>query len=85
MIGHNTAEGTQLAKTVERIERLEEDKKVITEQVSFVYAEAKSNGFDPKILRKIVALRRIPKARREEEEALFDTYMHALGMAALEG
>ena len=70
----------QLLSIVERIERLEEEKKEVAEQIKEVYAEAKANGFDGKTLRKIVTLRKKPSEEREEEEALLDLYMSALGM-----
>jgi len=71
----------QLRSIVERIERLEEEKATIADDIKEVYAEAKANGFDVKILRKVVRLRKIDTAEREEEEALIDLYLHALGMA----
>lgn len=70
----------QLRAIVERIERLEEEKKEVAEQIKEVYAEAKGNGFDTKTLRKIVTLRKKDTEEREEEEALLDLYMSALGM-----
>ena len=70
----------KLRQTIERIERLEEEKKEVAEQIKEVYGEAKANGFDGKTLRKIVALRKKPSEEREEEEALLDLYMSALGM-----
>jgi uncharacterized protein (UPF0335 family) len=70
----------QLKSLVERIERLEEEKKMISADIKEVYAEAKSNGFDTKILRKVVAIRKKDRHEREEEEALLDTYLAALGM-----
>ena len=70
----------QLRAFVERIERLEEDKKTIAEDIKEVYAEAKGNGFDTKILRQVVRLRKQDLAERQEQEALLDLYMHALGM-----
>ena len=66
---------------VERIERLEEEKKEVADQIKEVYAEAKGNGFDAKVLRKIVSLRKKPAEEREEEEAILDLYLSALGMA----
>ncbi|WP_298981505.1 DUF2312 domain-containing protein [uncultured Roseibium sp.] len=72
----------QLRAFVERIERLEEEKKVITDDIKDVYAEAKGNGYDVKILRKVVSLRKKQPHERDEEEAVLDLYMHALGMAA---
>jgi uncharacterized protein (UPF0335 family) len=71
----------QLRTIVERIERLEEEKKEVAEQIKEVYAEAKGNGFDTKTLRKIVALRKKDPNERSEEEAMLDLYLHALGMA----
>jgi uncharacterized protein (UPF0335 family) len=70
----------QLRTLVERIERLEEEKKTILGDIKEVYAEAKGHGFDTRILRKVVALRRKEAAEREEEAALLDLYMQALGM-----
>ena len=63
------------------IERLEEEKKTIAADIKEVYAEAKANGFDTKILRKVISVRKKDHAEREEEEALLSLYMHALGMA----
>ncbi len=70
----------QLRAFIERIERLEEEKTVIADDIKDVYAEAKGNGFDAAILRKVVALRKKQPHEREEEEAVLDLYMHALGM-----
>lgn len=70
----------QLRAIVERIERLEEEKKEIAEQVKEVYAEAKANGFDTKTLRKVVSLRKKSLDERQEEEAMLDLYLAALGM-----
>ena len=66
---------------VERIERLEEEKTSIAGDVKEVYAEAKAQGFDTKILRKVVALRKRDAAERREEEEILDLYMQALGMS----
>ena len=74
----------QLRGLVERIERLEEEKKTIAGDIKEVYAEAKANGFDTKILRKVVSLRRKEAAEREEEQSLLDIYMAALGMLPAE-
>jgi uncharacterized protein (UPF0335 family) len=65
---------------VERIERLEEEKKTIADDIRDVYAEAKSTGFDVKALRTIVRLRKQDVEERREQEAILETYMHALGM-----
>ena len=70
----------QLKSIVERIERLEEEKKTIAGDIKEVYAEAKANGFDTKILRKVISLRKKDAAEREEEESMLDVYLAALGM-----
>jgi uncharacterized protein (UPF0335 family) len=70
----------QLRSFVERIERLEEEKKGIADDIRDVYGEAKGNGFDVKVLRKVIALRKKDANERQEEEAILDLYMHALGM-----
>jgi uncharacterized protein (UPF0335 family) len=71
----------QLKSFVERIERLEEEKKGIADDIRDVFAEAKGQGFDTKIMRQVIRLRKKDSAERQEEEALLDLYMHALGMA----
>jgi uncharacterized protein (UPF0335 family) len=65
---------------IERIERLEEEKKALADDVKDVYAEAKGNGFDVKIMRRIVAIRKQDADKRREEEEILDLYMAALGM-----
>lgn len=70
----------QLRSLVERIERLEEEKKAIGEDIKEVYGEAKDHGFDVKTIRKLVTLRKVEASDRLEQEAILDTYMHALGM-----
>jgi uncharacterized protein (UPF0335 family) len=70
---------TQLRTIVERIERLEEDKAGVMADLKEVYAEAKGNGFDTKILRKVVRMRKQDKAKLSEEEALIDLYLSAIG------
>jgi uncharacterized protein (UPF0335 family) len=65
---------------VERVERLEEEKKAIADDIRDVYAEAKANGFDIKAFRTIVRLRRLDVDERREQETILETYMHALGM-----
>jgi uncharacterized protein (UPF0335 family) len=65
---------------VERIERLEEEKKAIADDIRDVYGEAKANGFDVKALRTIVRLRKQDADERREQETILETYMHALGM-----
>jgi uncharacterized protein (UPF0335 family) len=70
----------QLKAIIERVERLEEEKKAIADDIRDVYAEAKGNGFDIKALRTVVRLRKQDKQEREEQEAILDTYLQALGM-----
>lgn len=70
----------ELRLLIERIERLEEEKKGLSEDISGVYSEAKSRGFDPKIMRQIIKLRAMEQHQRQEWEAVLDTYMSALGM-----
>jgi uncharacterized protein (UPF0335 family) len=65
---------------VERVERLEEEKKAITDDIRDVYGEAKANGFDAKALRTIVRLRKQDADERREQASILETYMHALGM-----
>jgi uncharacterized protein (UPF0335 family) len=73
-----TAQG-RLKSFIERIERLEEDKAAISADMKEVYAEAKGEGFDVKIIRKVIRLRKQDKVKREEEEALIDLYLSAIG------
>ena len=70
----------QLKAFVERVERLEEEKKAIADDIRDVYAEAKGSGFDVKALRAIVRLRKQDTDERREQQAILETYMHALGM-----
>ena len=70
----------QLKAFVERVERLEEEKKAIADDVRDVYAEAKASGFDVKALRAVVRLRKQDVNERKEQEAILETYLHALGM-----
>ncbi|ABQ38753.1 MAG: DUF2312 domain-containing protein [Bradyrhizobium sp.] len=70
----------QLRSIIERIERLEEEKKAISEDIKDVYAESKGNGFDVKALRTIIRLRKQDPNERQEEESILETYMQALGM-----
>ena len=69
----------QLRSLIERIERLEEEKKAIADDIKDVYGEAKSNGFDTKVLRQVVRIRKQDQAERQEQEALLDLYLGALG------
>jgi uncharacterized protein (UPF0335 family) len=70
----------QLKAIIERIEHLEEEKKAISDDIRDVYAEAKGNGFDVKALRAVIRLRKQDKNERAEQEAILETYLHALGM-----
>ena len=70
----------QLRAFVERIERLEEEKKTIADDIKEVYGEAKSMGYDTKVLRKVISIRKQDQTERLEQEAVLDTYLHALGM-----
>jgi len=87
-LGHNSGEprevqgiaGKRLISFIERIERLEEEKSGISEDIKEVYYEAKSTGFDKKIIRKIVRLRKIDADKRREEEELESLYRAAIGM-----
>ena len=70
----------QLKAIVERIERLEEEKKATSDDIRDVYAEAKGNGFDDKALRSIVRMRKMDSDERREQQEVLETYLHALGM-----
>ena len=70
----------QLKSIVERIERLEEEKQALADDIKEVYAEAKANGFDTKTLRTVIRLRKQDTSERQEQEALLDLYLQALGM-----
>ncbi|WEX89212.1 DUF2312 domain-containing protein [Sinorhizobium garamanticum] len=70
----------QLRAFIERIERLEEEKKTIADDIKDVYGEAKAMGFDAKILRKVISIRKQDHDERMEQEAILDTYLQALGM-----
>jgi uncharacterized protein (UPF0335 family) len=76
----NAVDGGHLKAFIERIEKLEEEKRAIADDVKDVYGEAKSMGFDPKIMRKIISLRRQDKGKREEEEEILGLYLSALDM-----
>jgi uncharacterized protein (UPF0335 family) len=79
LIAMNVA-ADELRLLIERIERLEEDKRAVMEDIKNVYSEAKSRGFDPKIMRQIIKLRAMESHERQEWEAVLDTYIAALGM-----
>ncbi len=74
--------GEQLKSLIERIERLEEEKSALSGDIKEVYAEAKGNGFEPKIMRQIIRIRKMDKDALDEQESLLDLYKRALGMSA---
>lgn len=76
----DTVAAGQLRAFIERVERLEEDKKSVSEDIKEIYAEMKANGFDTKAVRSIIRLRKKDQAEREGEEAMMDLYKAALGM-----
>lgn len=73
----------QLRAFIERIERMEKEKKAIADDITEIYAEAKGNGFDTKVLRMVIKIRKQDHAERMEQEALLDLYLAALGMQAM--
>lgn len=75
---NGTAQG-QLKSIIERVERLEVEKAEIAEQVKEVLSEAKGNGFDVKIIRKVIARRKLDRAKAQEEDAIMDLYLSAIG------
>lgn len=84
-IGHNSEPTTAFAKDqlksiIERIERLEEEKKGLSDDIKDIYAESKGNGWNVKVIRKIIAMRKRDANERAEEDTLLETYLHALGM-----
>jgi uncharacterized protein (UPF0335 family) len=78
--------GAQLRSYIERIERLEEEKAALAADIREVFAEAKGTGFEPKVMRQVLKLRKLDQADRQEQEALLELYLSAIGMGAgLEG
>ncbi|MEK9683121.1 MAG: DUF2312 domain-containing protein [Rhodospirillaceae bacterium] len=75
----------QLRAFIERLERLDEERTNLLADIREVYSEAKGMGFDPKIMRKVMTLRKMDTEKRQEEEFLLDTYLSALGMLELSG
>lgn len=75
----NSVDAGHLRAFLERIERLEEEKRAIADDIKEVYAEAKGTGYDVKIMRKIISLRRMDRDKRREEEEILDLYLAALG------
>lgn len=82
IVGHNSIAKDQLKSIIERVENREAAKAEIGDEIKDIYTEAKGNGFDVKALRRIVALRKQDPDKRAEQDAILDTYMHALGMLA---
>lgn len=70
----------QLRQLIEQVERLEEEKKALAADIRDKFTEAKAMGFDPKIMKQVIRIRKQPKDDRDEEEAILATYLHALGM-----
>jgi uncharacterized protein (UPF0335 family) len=79
-IGHNSIACDDLRLLIERVERLEEEKKAIADDVKEVYGEAKARGYDTKTMREIVRLRKMETQARQERDALLETYRAALGL-----
>ncbi len=81
--GHNSGQvsGQRIKSFIERVERLESAKKDLADDIKDVYAESKGAGFEPKIIRKIVGLRRMNLEKRREEQELMDLYLAAIGMS----
>ena len=79
-IGDNSLNGGQLRAFVERVERLSEEKKAIADNIKDVFAEAKGNGFDTKIMRKTIKIRAMDRDKWREEEEILDLYLAALGL-----
>lgn len=72
--------GERLRQFIEKIERLEDERKALGGDIREVYSEAKGTGFEPKVMRQVIKLRKLDKAALQEQEALLETYKHALGM-----
>ncbi len=72
--------GESLRQYIEKIERLEDERKALGGDIREVYSEAKGTGFEPKVMRQVIKLRKLDKAALQEQEALLETYKHALGM-----
>lgn len=76
----NLVDGKHLQSFIERVEKLDEERRAIGDDIKDVYSEAKGVGFDPKIIRKIVSIRKQDKAKRDEEAQILECYLLALGM-----
>ena len=77
---HKNIAGDRLRSIVQRIERLEEERKALSSDITDIYAEAKGAGFDVKVVRQLIRIRKMDPAEREEQETLLDVYMRAIGM-----
>lgn len=82
-VGHNSVAADELRLLIERIERLEEEKKGVAEDIKDIYIEAKARGYVPKILREIVRIRKLSKDDRDEHYAILTTYASAIGLDLL--
>lgn len=80
-VGSSGVARDRLKTFIERVERLEEEKKAITDDLKEIFAEAKGEGFDVKVLRMIIRIRKQDSNERAEQEAILDLYLHALGMS----
>jgi uncharacterized protein (UPF0335 family) len=80
MTFHGGVQAEQLKQFIERIEKLEEEKKSLSDDIRDVYAESKAHGYDPKIIRQVVRIRKMDKNERDEQEHLLDVYKAALGL-----
>lgn len=79
-MGHNSIAGEQLQSILERIERLQEQKQALQGDISDIFAEAKSNGFDTKTIREVLKIRKMDAAEWQERTAMLDLYLHAAGL-----
>lgn len=79
-VGHNSVSSDRLLSIIERVERLNEEKKAIQDAIKDIMAEAKGAGFNPKVIREVIKMRAEDREDREEREAIRDAYLKALGM-----
>jgi uncharacterized protein (UPF0335 family) len=77
--------GAQLKSFIERIERLEDEKRTLVDDIKEIYAEAKGNGFEPKIMRQLIKIRKMDQEKHDEQETLLDLYKRALNMVPESG
>jgi len=83
-VGRNTVGGNSLKSIIDRVENLEQQRKELGQDISEIFKDAKNQGFNTKVIRKIIALRKKSAADRAKEEVLMDTYMNAIGMTPIE-